>query len=315
MSSGRNTNKSTNIGCSLSLIIFVSYFSIISAWELESTAVGFITILIICIVISSLFIRKDVKQENTEIRERIEREKKIEENGKKAEESRRVLIASKIKKSESIIKEYATKHKTELASEREKLIKKGSFNEIILDDWKAKVDYFYYKVLIPEFSFPIDFSKNMADYHLSMYNHDFYPDPTINHYSIIDEIALKEQKKIQKMYSYDPAMSGVDYEKLCGNMLKNKQWDIQYTQGSGDQGVDIIAKKASVIIAIQCKRHKKPVGNKAVQEVSAGKIFYRTTHAIVIASNGFTPSAIELANKTNVLLLNHNTLLNIEDYI
>ena len=47
-------------------------------------------------------------------------------------------------------------------------------------------------------------------------------------------------------------------------------WDAHATQGSGDQGKDVIAKRDGVSSAIQCKLYSKPVGNKAVQEALAG---------------------------------------------
>ena len=57
-----------------------------------------------------------------------------------------------------------------------------------------------------------------------------------------------------------------------------------------------------------CKKYAKPVGNKAVQEVVAGKTHYKADHAMVIAPNGFTNSAKKLAESNNVMLIHHSEI-------
>ena len=46
--------------------------------------------------------------------------------------------------------------------------------------------------------------------------------------------------------------------------------NVQVTQGSGDQGVDILAEKDEIRYAIQCKSYKGELSNKPIQEVYAG---------------------------------------------
>ncbi len=66
--------------------------------------------------------------------------------------------------------------------------------------------------------------------------------------------------------------SGSEYEEHCAEILRTAGWETRSTPKSGDQGVDIIAERDGIRIAIQCKNYKQPVGNKAVQEVLAGKV-------------------------------------------
>ena len=65
----------------------------------------------------------------------------------------------------------------------------------------------------------------------------------------------------------------------------------------------------------QFKRYSNPLGNKAVQEIYAGKAFYNGTHAIVVSNAGFTKSAETLAKKTGVILISDIELEKLEDYI
>ena len=78
---------------------------------------------------------------------------------------------------------------------------------------------------------------------------------------------------------------------------------------------DLIASINEFRICIQCKDHLKAIGNRAVQEVSAGKIYWKGTHAILVSKSGFTQSAIKLARANKVILINDEELMNIEEFI
>ncbi|MBD9846439.1 restriction endonuclease [Enterococcus faecalis] len=106
-------------------------------------------------------------------------------------------------------------------------------------------------------------------------------------------------------------MEGLQFEYYTKNLLKQLGYlDIQVTSGSGDQGVDVFASKNNLSYAIQCKCYSSPVGNKAVQEIIAGTRFFNQEVAVVLTNNYFTPSARELAFKTNVLLWDRLVLKN-----
>lgn len=104
-------------------------------------------------------------------------------------------------------------------------------------------------------------------------------------------------------------MSGQDFEYCFANILRKSDYKkVKVTQYQGDQGIDILASKDSRNIGYQCKRYKKNVGNKAVQEAHAGKSYYGLDEVYVVTNSYFTKSAIELANKTGVILLNRDDL-------
>jgi restriction system protein len=73
--------------------------------------------------------------------------------------------------------------------------------------------------------------------------------------------------------------------------------------GTGDQGVDLLVREGRKLIAVQCKKHGKPVGNAAVSAVYAGAKHYGAKQAWVVAPEGFTKGAIELAKSTGVRLI------------
>lgn len=65
-----------------------------------------------------------------------------------------------------------------------------------------------------------------------------------------------------------------------------------------------------LIFAIQCKRAKNKIGNKAIQEVLSGMIYYKCDCAVVVTNSYFTKQAIETAKVTGVVLWDRNTLIN-----
>ena len=84
-------------------------------------------------------------------------------------------------------------------------------------------------------------------------------------------------------------MDGYQFEYQCAEILKRNGFSrVQVTQSSGDQGVDIIARKHRKKYGIQCKYYSYPVGNKAVQEAYAGANFYDCDKAMVMTNLTFT---------------------------
>lgn len=118
---------------------------------------------------------------------------------------------------------------------------------------------------------------------------------------VAEELDAQEAARADAGYSDD--MSGQDYEVYCAELLREAGWNVELTQASNDQGVDLIASIENLKVCIQCKRYSNPVGNKAVQEVIAGKAFYNGSHAVVVSNAGFTKAATALAESAGVILI------------
>ena len=104
------------------------------------------------------------------------------------------------------------------------------------------------------------------------------------------------------------SMTGDEFEVYVSNCLVGHGWKAEVTRGSGDQGVDVVAYTDDLSVAIQCKLHSRPVGNSSVQQAAAGRTHYGCLLAAVVSASGFTRSAIELAQSTNVMLLGPDRL-------
>ena|GEM_PF-5745851 len=102
--------------------------------------------------------------------------------------------------------------------------------------------------------------------------------------------------------NYD-SMDGVEFEHFCAELLKKNGFiNVEYTTGSGDYGVDILAEKDGITYAVQCKRQSTNVGNKAVQEVYSGRSFYGRNVGIVMTNQYYTSNAKTMAERTGIIL-------------
>lgn len=125
-------------------------------------------------------------------------------------------------------------------------------------------------------------------------------------------------KKIKDTYDINDVdlMNGYEFEKFICLLFTKMGFDCEVTKSSGDQGIDIVAKKDNIKIGIQAKCYSNKVTNSAIQEVVAGIKYYNCNKALVVTNNYFTSSAIELAQINNVILWNRDILKEkIDDFL
>lgn len=111
----------------------------------------------------------------------------------------------------------------------------------------------------------------------------------------------KKFKKIDKM-------NGFDFETYMAKHFKRKGYKVINTPKTGDYGADLILTKRMKKSVVQIKRYNGKVGVKAIQEVIAAKSYYNAKNAYVVSNSFFTNSAITLAKKTNVKLIDRKKL-------
>ena len=106
-------------------------------------------------------------------------------------------------------------------------------------------------------------------------------------------------------------MEGLEFEHWCAKLLSDIGYsDVSVTQGSGDQGVDVLAQKDGVKYAIQCKCYSSDLGNTPVQEINAGKTIYHCHIGVVMTNRHFTTGAKQAAEATGVLLWDRDWIQN-----
>ena len=103
-------------------------------------------------------------------------------------------------------------------------------------------------------------------------------------------------------------MTGLEFENFIAKLFERMGYESEVTKSSGDQGIDVLAKKGDCLIAIQAKCYSVVVGNHAIMEAVAGKNFYKADKCMVVTNNMFTKSAKELANANGVILWDRSVL-------
>ncbi len=86
-------------------------------------------------------------------------------------------------------------------------------------------------------------------------------------------------------------MDGFKFEHYVATILTHKGYETEVTPGSGDLGVDIVAKKDMLKFAVQVKRQSSPVSRRAVSDAVGGISHYECDYAMVVTSYYFTPGA------------------------
>ena len=223
-------------------------------------------------------------------------------------------------------------HIKTLAQKRRQLLVKDEWGREVDNGWRLNTDpkkqwnfketlyVFYFEILYPYLKSNLPFFEHLPkDEDIVQYSFErfesYYAVPNFR----IWVYDLVDQKCDEVLTTYEAqavdSMEGVVYEDYCQTLLLTAGWEARHTKASGDQGVDLIAEIEDIKVCIQCKRYNKPVGNKAVQEVLAGKVFYGGTHAVVVSNAGFTKAAKSLAESADVILISDTELEDLETMV
>jgi len=65
---------------------------------------------------------------------------------------------------------------------------------------------------------------------------------------------------LHKTWVKSGSMSGREFEDFMAELLRTAGYKVDVVGGAGDQGVDLLMKKGSKLIAVQCKKYGRPVG-------------------------------------------------------
>ena len=123
------------------------------------------------------------------------------------------------------------------------------------------------------------------------------------------EAKRKQRRLADLQIEYADDLSGHDFEFWCAKVLDEYGFsDVVVTKGSGDMGVDILAWLDGEKYAIQCKRFSKNLGNKPVQEIVAGRVYYGCDIGAVMTNQYFTTGATLLAEKNDVQLWDRDAI-------
>ncbi len=232
------------------------------------------------------------RQAETARRQAVQ-ERKRDEQRREALQKRRAL------EKQRLIAEVEL-HRAPLTRNLERAVKKNDYGKI-LEDNTDKVLY--------------EFLQSFKNQKIDFRDFGYGVRIDANEKRIVLE-HLKDLEKKDRESGFDINTlpdNGHEFEHWVAENLNKFGWDAKVTAATGDQGIDVIAKKNSKTIGLQCKLLKSSVGNKAVQEAFTGKTFYQADAVGVMSNAPYTPSAQKIATDTGVKLLSHHDIPNLYD--
>ena len=215
------------------------------------------------------------------------------------------------------VEDRITKHLETLANQRDVLHRVDRYGIMADQAWSKEVQHFIAKVIRP--SLTDKESSALADREAEYFidkldrlelegeNNGLSNDRSLLE-DIIEERVAHHCNTRPSPDRVPDGMTPVEFEGACAAVLRSLGWDASTTQGSGDQGADVIATKNGRRLVIQCKLYTGVVGNKSIQEVIAAKVFYRADLAAVVCNSGYTRSATTLAAASGVQALTYPEL-------
>ncbi|MFO1038927.1 MAG: restriction endonuclease [Geminicoccaceae bacterium] len=124
----------------------------------------------------------------------------------------------------------------------------------------------------------------------------------------VERLVAPRAKTLSQDLAFDEGMSGKAFEDFCARLLERSGWQVATGAGGADQGVDLIATRPGLRVALQCKKQARSIGNGAVQEIVAARQHVGCDLAAVVANRDYTRSARDLAATNKVLLLHFTDL-------
>lgn len=164
----------------------------------------------------------------------------------------------------------------------------------------------------------IRFAADLVKRHLHKDFHEASVEATMIQFVaeyIVDSVVNDETSKPVESQNSSPASNvskGIDFERRCIELLSENGWSATPTPKTGDKGVDIIATKRGLRVAVQCKCWEGNIGSTTVQEVYSGSQFYDADAAVILGETHLTAQAAEIARKLRVVVANGEDIPTLE---
>ncbi len=191
-------------------------------------------------------------------------------------------------------------HIEALTRRRAQLVQPDAYGKPQMERWQKEIDYFIQQQVMP--SVPPRYVKTLQR-------------NRPNVVAAIEQQVVAATTLTKPFAQFSDDFTPAEFELFCAQVLRQSGWDARVTKGSRDQGVDVVAAMGGLRVVIQCKLYTGPVGNKAVQEVSAGRAYENAHFGVVVANSRYTASAVALAKTNRILLLHHRDLPNLHGII
>lgn len=126
-----------------------------------------------------------------------------------------------------------------------------------------------------------------------------------NHDGLQDLVAeLKNLQEGRWSHSDLFAASPIEFEHLVAALFADMGYEVFVTEAQADKGIDVIARNAQEVLAIQVKQYSRgnTIGRPTVQQIIGAMAQAGADQAIIVTSAGFTQTAIQASRELSNMI-------------
>lgn len=129
------------------------------------------------------------------------------------------------------------------------------------------------------------------------------------------DLYLEEEVLQQTAAENINQLSGVEFERVCQQLVEKMGFETETTKASGDGGIDLIAYNHQPLLSgkyiIQCKRYTGSVGEPIIRDLYGVVMSERANKGILMTTGTFTKSAINFADGKPIELIDGIAMQNL----
>jgi len=107
----------------------------------------------------------------------------------------------------------------------------------------------------------------------------------------------------KQQIQYWRSLSGVAFERELGRLFTRMGYNVQYTPGTADGGVDLCLRKNGKVTVVQCKAHNKRISIGVARELIASMLDFGADDAIIACFDGVTKPVEEYIKGKKITVL------------
>jgi len=103
-------------------------------------------------------------------------------------------------------------------------------------------------------------------------------------------------------------MDGQEFEGFMGDLLQRMGYEVEVVGQTGDHGIDLLGKKGSDRIAVQCKRWSGAVGESIIRDFYGSMIHAGAVSGYIFTTGYFSTSAFKFSEGKPIKLIDLDAL-------
>ena len=115
---------------------------------------------------------------------------------------------------------------------------------------------------------------------------------------VVIELKVEKRRKRRLATTRDiEALSPSDFEEYVALLLEKAGYRVRRTGGSGDHGVDLMAKRGGTTRVVQCKRYGDAIGPSTIRELIGAMTNAGIKNGLLVTTSDFTTGAEQEVRK------------------